>query len=97
MPDEQLIFGTGSEMVFTEAAPEGAIPQSLWVRVGLVFQGDEPLKDPGVWINYQHRYLESGLEGPVLMSPAAWRELNLEVEERLQAKGVMPPDLGDAS
>jgi hypothetical protein len=97
VPDEQIVDDTGSEIVFVESGIEGVSRQALWVRVGPVFNDNVPQEEPGVWVNYQPGYLKTGLEGPVLLSPAAWRKLNQAVEDRLQAKGVMPPDPGKST
>lgn len=92
MPDEQLISDEGSQVVFIEAAPEGVNRGALYVRVGPVFDQNIPRPEPGVWVDYQEGYLKTGMHGPVLFSPASWREMVLEVEQRLQDRGVMPPD-----
>jgi hypothetical protein len=94
VPDEQLVDdgGLSSEFIFVEAAPDeiSITPQALWVRVGPVFYSDKAETEVGVWIMYQEGYMKADLMGPVLLSPQAWRKLNATVEERLQAKGVMP-------
>jgi hypothetical protein len=70
----------GPEVVAVEA---GGQPQALWVRVGAVFDGGGQRDKPGVWIDYQDHYLQGPIAGPVLLTPAVWRELNRAVERRL--------------
>jgi hypothetical protein len=60
--------------------------QALWVRVGEVFDGDQVRDEPGVWVEYQERYLASGTSGPVLLTPAIWRKLARAVCERLEER-----------
>lgn len=81
----------GPEIVAIEAGePDlGDEPQSLWVRVGPVFGPDGAHWDePGVWICYQEKHMAGPQQGPVLLTPAVWRELNTAVEERLADRGV---------
>lgn len=87
--DEQFIDdgGLSSEVICVEAAPEGRTPQALWVRVGPVFSPEGERSEPGVWITYQVGYYETDMAGPVLLSPAKWRELAEAVEWRLREKG----------
>jgi hypothetical protein len=69
-----------------EQGPEGVSRQALWVRAGPVFRGNVPQGEPGVWIEYQDQYMGSPLEGPVLLTPAVWRQLAQAVEDRLSAR-----------
>lgn len=48
---------------------------TLWARVGPVFHGDKIDKEPGVWLQYQSRFMASKLEGPVLLSMKTWNQL----------------------
>jgi len=57
--------------------------QRLWVRVGSVFDGSKTHKQPGIWINYQEKALESPMTGPVLLSSSVWRRLNKAIEKAL--------------
>lgn len=96
MADWQLIddYGGSSEFVYVEDAREGVTPQALWFRVGPVFGPDgEEHPVPGVWVTYQAGYLKTPLEGPVLLSPAAWQHLEEAVTQRLAARGAFPEDL----
>ena len=47
--------------------------QSLGFRVGPVFEtdSDEPTRQ-GLWIEYQERYMDSPMVGPVLLSREEW-------------------------
>lgn len=71
------------EIIAVEAGDD---PQALWVRVGLVFDDDHIRDEPGVWIGWQDGYMKSNLIGPILLTPAAWRELASAVEWRLRRK-----------
>jgi len=78
----------GSEVRAVEEAGPGCCRQSLHVRVGPVFyDSDVPGTEPGVWIEYQEEHEASLPAGPVLLTPAVWRELNAAVETRLKRKG----------
>lgn len=74
----------GAEVHAVEAAPEEVHRQALLVRVGPVFYEDSPAQEPGVWIEYQPSYGLSRPEGPVLLTPEVWRQLNAAVERRLR-------------
>jgi hypothetical protein len=63
--------------------PEDVTRQALWVRVGHVFHGSQPQDEAGVWVHYQERYMGSPLAGPVLLTPAVWRQLAQAIEDRL--------------
>lgn len=71
----------GSCVIAIEA---GDSAQSLWVRVGPIYDGATPRPEPGVWVEYQQRHMASPLLGPILLTPAAWRQLNRAVETRLR-------------
>jgi hypothetical protein len=75
--------GGGTEAVAIEAVQSDGHRQSLWVRVGPVYYGGEQAAEPGVWITYQENHMHTPLAGPVLLTPAVWRELSAAVEERL--------------
>jgi hypothetical protein len=57
--------------------------QRLWIRVGPVFHGSKMHKQPGIWIEYQEKSMQSNLRGPVLLSPSVWRRLNKAVERKI--------------
>lgn len=57
--------------------------QALWVRVGPVYFNHEIYDEPGIWIEYQERYMDSDLRGPVLISAETWDELDKYVRRRL--------------
>lgn len=71
------------EFIAVEAGDE---PQALWVRVGSVWDDGQPRTEPGVWISWQDEYMNSSMGGPVLLTPAVWRELAHAVEWRLRRK-----------
>lgn len=73
--------GSPSDQII--AVEAGNDPQALWMRVGPVWDGDEVRDEPGVWIEWQDRYMASSLAGPILLTPAVWRELVQAVEWRL--------------
>jgi hypothetical protein len=50
--------------------------QALWVRTGLVFEDNVPAEELGVWIEYQHEYMASSLQGPVLLTLDTWNKLD---------------------
>ena len=77
----------GSEVYAVEAAPDNVRRQSLHVRVGPVYCSGLQQEEPGVWIEYQIEHTRSDMMGPVLLTPAVWRELNRAVEDRLRWKG----------
>jgi hypothetical protein len=72
----------GAEVHAVEAAPEEVHRQALLVRVGPVFCEDRPPRT-GVWIEYSPSYQLSVPEGPVLLTPEVWQQLNAAVEQRL--------------
>jgi hypothetical protein len=77
--------GRSSEMLLVEAGDE---PQALWVRVGPVFEaGGVRRREPGVWLSYQEDYMAGPLTGPVLITPAVWRELERAMRWRLRRRG----------
>ncbi len=73
----------GPEIVAIEA---GDKPASLWIRVGPVWDDDRKRDEPGVWICYQQRHMATPPAGPVLLTPADWRELVVAVERRLRER-----------
>ena len=73
-----------------EAGPGDVHRQSLYVQVGPVFRfsrSGERAEETGIWIQYQVEHDYSDPEGPVLLTPAVWRQLNRAVERRLRRKG----------
>lgn len=54
--------------------------QSLWFRVGMVFEGSQPAKRLGLWIDYQRKYMGSAMSGGLLVSRGTWRRLSKIVE-----------------
>lgn len=76
----------GTVLVAIEETSDDIEPQSLWVRVGPVFDGDTERDEPGIWIEYQEVHMKWPPSGPVLLTPAVWRQLAAAVEERLQQK-----------
>jgi len=73
------------------AIEAGDRPQSLWARVGPVYDGDTVRSEPGVWINYQRHHLNGRLSGPVLLTPAVWQQLVQSVEDRLTGLAAPRP------
>jgi DUF1009 family protein len=99
MPDPTdcfLIVDEGAEIVAVEAAQIWG-RQSLWVRVGMVYDEGEIRDEPGVWIQYQERHMDSRMEGPVLLTPEVWRALAVEVEGRLVEWEEVKASKGDQS
>lgn len=72
------------EMIAIEA---GDKPQALWLRPGIVYDGDVVRAEPGVWITYQEHYMHSDLAGPVLLTPEVWDQLVRAMSKRLRAQG----------
>jgi hypothetical protein len=69
------------------AVEEAQIPQSLFVRVGPVYDDDNiPRREPGVWIEYMPEYNNSTYMGPLLLSPQTWHELVSAVNSRLSRR-----------
>ena len=56
---------------------------AMWIRVGPIYDGDTIRDQPGVWIEYQDRYINSDLRGPVLLSIEVWNELDKAVKSRI--------------
>ena len=81
MAEEQFVDDGGPEVVVVEAGSE---PQALWVRVGPVFDSSGERPEPGVWVEYQPRYMASDLVGPVLLTPELWDRLDRAVRARLE-------------
>jgi hypothetical protein len=71
-----------------EAADPGGHRQSLHVRTGPAFYGNQA-GGPVVWIEYQPEHEKSPAMGPVLLIPEVWRELNRAVEQRLREREKM--------
>lgn len=71
----------GSVVIAVEAGEEHR--QSLEVRVGPVFDGNEQRDEPGVWISYQESHLKTLPAGPVLLTPVVWRQLAAAVASLL--------------
>lgn len=82
LDDDQMPSG---EFIAVEEAENGH-RQSLWVRVGPVYYGEEKDPDPRVWICYQEEHMGGPLAGPVMLTPEVWRELVKAVEWRLKKK-----------
>jgi len=61
--------------------------QALWVRVGFTYSHEKEDKEPGIWIDYQKKYLDADMFGPILISKETWRELNASIEEALGRRG----------
>jgi len=58
--------------------------QSLWIRVGPIFRAHNEIDDePGIWVEYQTRHMDSDLLGPVLITAKNWDELDKIVRERI--------------
>jgi hypothetical protein len=68
---------------------EDAGDQLLVLRVGPVWDwpaggdGQHRRPEPGIWVEYQERAFRSDLMGPVLITPAVWRQLTRLVNRRL--------------
>ncbi len=80
----RLIVDEGSVVIAVEDDNPDGTAQALWVRVGPVYDHDALRDEPGVWVNYQENYMQADLDGPVLLTPDAWRELVREVNARLR-------------
>ncbi len=72
-----------SEVQAIEAADSTGHRQSLHVRVGPVFHGNEPQDEPGVWIELQEEHNKSLPQGPILLTPEIWNRLIMAVNDRL--------------
>jgi len=72
------------ELTMAFVIEAGDEPQSLWVRVGAVYGPDGERDEPGVWVEYQEKHMASRMQGPVLLTPAVWRQLAEHVEAWLQ-------------
>jgi hypothetical protein len=83
-----LIDDGSSQLIAVEDADEAVEkPQALWVRVGMVYDGGVRRDEPGIWVEYQERYMAAPLSGSVLLTPALWEELANAVDERLSRNG----------
>jgi hypothetical protein len=60
--------------------------QALSVRVGPIWRNGEALPWPGVWVTYQPEWLHSDVQGPVLIDPGTWRQLNRHVCRKLRRR-----------
>lgn len=89
-PQCELDDDGGPVVMAIEAPDSSGHKQSLWIRVGPVFYSGKQAKEPGVWVEYQPEHLRSSTEGPILLTPAVWRQLNAAVEWRLR-KSTWPP------
>lgn len=69
------------------AVEEAEVPGSLFVRVGPVYDNFDVRKEPGIWIEYMPEHMNSGYQGPLLLTPKVWRELVRAVDSRLQRRG----------
>jgi hypothetical protein len=66
------------------AVEEAAIPQALFVRVGPVYdEGELRRKEPGIWVEYQHEYMNSTYLGPLLFDVKTWEALVRAVDKRI--------------
>lgn len=74
----------GPEVYAVEEPDRKGRAQSLHVRVGMVFHGNEKDDEPGIWIAYQSNHMTSPLAGPVLLDEGTWRELDAAVRARLR-------------
>jgi hypothetical protein len=83
-PECHLDDDGGPLVIAIETAEPEVTRQSLHVRVGPVFHGNAPGDEPGVWIEYQEIHMASLLQGPVLLTPAVWREMSRAVNRRLR-------------
>lgn len=75
-----------SDFIFVEEVPDGThmLPQALWTGVRPGYGPDgERLPEPTVWVQYQERYMNSSLTGPVAMSTESWDKLNEAVQWRV--------------
>jgi hypothetical protein len=80
----RLIDDGGPQVISIEDPSDlGHAPQALWFRVGPVYDSGKLRTEPGVWVCYQKSYLAGPLDGPVLLTPAAWEQLVTAVNERL--------------
>lgn len=93
MSGEARVEAEGTMAIAIEA---GEDPQSLWVRVGVVYDADGGiLPGPGVWIEYQEHHMAGPMSGPVLLTPQAWRRLGAgAVDGRLRKLEVLPAVAG---
>jgi hypothetical protein len=85
-----LVDDGSSQLIAVEAADSNCDePQALWVRVGVVYDKGEARAEPGIWVNYQERYMAGPLAGIVLLTPAVWAELTAAVDELLSSRGMV--------
>lgn len=68
----------------TEIQLMDSVGQKLDFRVGPVFGKKGIYKEPGIWIGFQRRYMNSSRQGDLLISPEMWRRLNREMELRFK-------------
>ncbi len=82
---ECFVEDDGVVVTAVEAAGSQGHRQSLEIRVGPVYYRDGP-DGVGVWVSYQEEFLRSPEQGPVLLTPDAWRELSRAVNHHLNRK-----------
>lgn len=82
MRRSKLLDDGSGEVVAVELTQDGVTAQSLWVGVGPVYWSDNENSGSGIWISYQPAYMDSKLEGPVLLDFRTWKELNRAVRRR---------------
>jgi hypothetical protein len=85
-----LDYDVGSLVCAVEASPAGVTPQSVWVRVGPVWDNGKRRREPGVWVEYQEDHMAGPMTGPVLLTPAVWRELDRYVKRKLRRQQREP-------
>lgn len=82
-PCQVIDPGPGRDVILIERDGD----QALWFQVGPVFeQGGMAEADPVLWVQYQRRYLDDDLRGPVLIPEAEWRKLVKIVDAHFDAK-----------
>ena len=79
---EALPLGAGVRMLVRDGNGLAAFDKPF----GVLSHPNEAQDEPGVWVSYQEEYMGSPLAGPVLLTPAAWRELAQAIEDRLQER-----------
>lgn len=82
----RVIDDDGPVVDVVESSIPGITPQALVVRVGPVFHDGVQSSEPGIWVEYQPEYLASEMQGPVLLTPAAWEQLAAAIDHRLSSR-----------
>lgn len=57
--------------------------QAFWIRVGPVFTEQGIAEKPGIWVEYQEKYMNSPLRNTMLLSPEVWDALDKKVRQAI--------------